>query len=313
MVLSHRTDTTADMVVDVLNRRGAPVFRCDTAEFPTRLQLAARPAGRSWRGTLASSRREVALEEISAVYYRRPTHFELDHMMSDAERAWAADEARHGFGGVISALACRWVNHPADNTAAAMKPVQLAAAGAVGLAVPDTLVTNDPDAAAAFLEEHPDGVVNKALSGSPGITGHALFTRAVTLADITATSVSATAHLLQARVKRDYEVRLTIANGRLFAARADAIPGCEMPLDGRAEPDAVTYTPIDVPCSIEDRVHRLMDRLRLRFGAADFIVTPDGEWLFLEINPNGQWGWIQHATGQPIAEAIADDLTEKDL
>ncbi|MFF7023013.1 hypothetical protein ACFY97_18670 [Streptomyces klenkii] len=56
-------------------------------------------------------------------------------------------------------------------------------------------------------------------------------------------------------------------------------------------------------------VRRFMARLELRFAALDFIVSPGGEWTFLEANPCGQWDWIQAATGLPIAEAIADELT----
>jgi glutathione synthase/RimK-type ligase-like ATP-grasp enzyme len=55
-------------------------------------------------------------------------------------------------------------------------------------------------------------------------------------------------------------------------------------------------------------VRALLDRLGLRFGALDFVVTPDGEWWFLECNPNGQWAWIEDETGLPIASALADAL-----
>ena len=54
-----------------------------------------------------------------------------------------------------------------------------------------------------------------------------------------------------------------------------------------------------------------MRRLGLRFGALDFVVTPDDRWIFLEINSNGQWAWIEDATGQPVAAAIADALTRE--
>src|SRR6266851_4864116 len=46
-------------------------------------------------------------------------------------------------------------------------------------------------------------------------------------------------------------------------------------------------------------------------GALDFLVTPEGKWVFLEINPNGQWAWIEEETGLPIAAAIADALRSR--
>jgi len=51
-----------------------------------------------------------------------------------------------------------------------------------------------------------------------------------------------------------------------------------------------------------------MDSLGLVFGALDFVVTPDGQWIFLEINPNGQWFWIERQTGMPISTALAELL-----
>ena len=67
-----------------------------------------------------------------------------------------------------------------------------------------------------------------------------------------------------------------------------------------------------VPAEVRDSIRILMRSLRLRFGALDFIVTPTGQWVFLEINPNGQWAWIQDKTGLPIASGIADALTRGD-
>ncbi|MDP9794725.1 D-alanine-D-alanine ligase-like ATP-grasp enzyme [Catenuloplanes nepalensis] len=57
-----------------------------------------------------------------------------------------------------------------------------------------------------------------------------------------------------------------------------------------------------------DRVRRFLAMRRLRFAALDFIVTPDGDHVFLEANPNGQWAWIEDETGLPIAAAVADAL-----
>lgn len=68
---------------------------------------------------------------------------------------------------------------------------------------------------------------------------------------------------------------------------------------------------VTVPDQIREAVSQLLARLRLRFDALDFVVTPQDEWMFLEINPNGQWAWLQDATGLPIAAAIADALTKE--
>ena len=84
-------------------------------------------------------------------------------------------------------------------------------------------------------------------------------------------------------------------------------------MDWRADYDTLTYTSLpDVPDPVRAGITTLMRRLGLRFGTFDFIVTPDDRWIFLEINPNGQWAWIEDVTGLPIAAAIADALTREE-
>ena len=46
----------------------------------------------------------------------------------------------------------------------------------------------------------------------------------------------------------------------------------------------------------------------LEFGAIDLVLTPEGNYVFLEINPNGQWAWIEVLTRLPISDAIANLL-----
>ncbi|MFF8196681.1 hypothetical protein ACF05L_38825 [Streptomyces bobili] len=119
--------------------------------------------------------------------------------------------------------------------------------------------------------------------------------------------IDTTAHLFQVWVSKEYEVRLTVVGKRMFAAAIHA--GSEAAHeDWRSDYGSLTYTTTTVPEDVTAGVRRLMERLHLRYGAADFIVSPDGTWTFLEVNPCGQWDWIQGATGLPIAEAIADEL-----
>lgn len=111
-------------------------------------------------------------------------------------------------------------------------------------------------------------------------------------------------------MEKAYEVRLTVVDDMWFAIRIDSGSDAAE-LDWRTDYDNLSYSVVAAPDQVREAVRRLMDRLRLRFGALDFIVTARGEWVFLEINPNGQWAWLQDATGLPIAAAIADALTKE--
>lgn len=65
---------------------------------------------------------------------------------------------------------------------------------------------------------------------------------------------------------------------------------------------------VRVPDEVAGAVRVMMDRLGLAFGAFDFIVRRDGQWVFIELNPNGQWAWIEQEVGLPISAALADVL-----
>ncbi|MFJ3906180.1 ATP-grasp ribosomal peptide maturase [Streptomyces sp. NPDC090025] len=312
LVIAARDDWPTDRVVKALTDGGAEVFRMDTAEFPQELTLAGRiDARRGWTGGLTTPRRTVGLADISAVYYRAPNPFTFPTAMSGPERRFAAAQARAGLGGIITALDCRWVNHPAAMSRAEYKPLQLATAREAGLPIPPTLITNSPDTVLAFCGDVGGDVICKPVASPVVIEGDQLktvYTRRVTAGDLDdLRGIDTTAHLFQAWVPKAHEVRLTVVGDRLFAAEVHA--GSEAAhTDWRSDYASLTYRPCTTPAGIAEGVRRYMRAIELRFAAMDFIVSPDGTWTFLEANPCGQWDWIQHATGLDIAQAIADEL-----
>lgn len=308
LVLTHWFDPTADHVVNELNARDIPVFRCNPGDFPQRLTLTATMEG-SWTGCLRNEERTVDLDKIGCVYYRRPTAFEFPASLSDTERRWAAREARAGFGGIIAALP-NWLNHPVAIGAAEYKPVQLADASKAGLIVPESLITNDADAARTFVERV-GRAIYKPLAGT-SVTDEGKFRliyTTVATADEIDDSIGTTAVLVQRFVDKAYEVRLTVVDNDFFAVRIDAkTPSGQ--LDWRTDYRNLSYEIIDTPPYVRQCVSELMQALNLRFGALDFSVTSNNDWVFLEINPNGQWAWIEENT-QQVAAAIAGALTKE--
>ncbi|MFG2861858.1 ATP-grasp ribosomal peptide maturase [Streptomyces sioyaensis] len=311
LILAGRFDPTCDLVVEELNRRAVPVFRADMAEFPLRLTLAASLSGSRWHGTLANDRRTLDLASVRSVYYRRPTRPRFPEQMSAEARKVAETEARWGFGGLLTALPGRWLSPPGRAADAEYKPRQLRVAAEVGLSVPRTLITNDPHAAKDFAESLGGGpVIYKPFFPVRG-TVHgqtaAVYASIVDPDDLPHADIASTAHMFQEWVPKAYEVRLTALDGQIFAAEihADSDAGH---VDWRSDYDSHTYRVCDPPSEVATGVLRMLDRLGLPYGAFDFVVTPDGRWRFLEVNPSGQYGFIEQATGLPITAAICDYL-----
>ena len=308
LILTHPFDPTADKVVDELNHRGVPLFRCDAADFPERLVAGAELRGTRWSGQLQTARRRLELDDIVGIYYRRPAAFEFHPSLSDDERRWAAIQARMGFGGLLASLD-PWLNHPHNIGYAEYKPVQLRQAVTCGLRVPRTVVTNDPEAAQKFVSRVGQTVCKP--FGGAGVSDEDgfqhVFTTKVTADQCANPNISRTMHILQEWVPKRYEVRLTVVDDRFFAARIDAGSDAAY-VDWRSDYHSISYSVMKTPDAIHSRVSTLLDLMGLRFAALDFAVDPDGHWWFLECNPNGQWAWIEEATGLSISGALADAL-----
>jgi ATP-grasp ribosomal peptide maturase len=310
VVVTEVDDVTADMVITELNKRGVPVMRFDPSDIGDRLLLSARfGAGPETApaGCLRTPSRNTTLEGVRSLYWRRPTWPHFEHL-DDPEARFSAAQVRHGLGGALYALAnCRYVNHPLSNYAAEHKPMQLAVAERLGLTVPPTLISNDLAAVRAFVTQHGPAVY-KTLRWTPyrrsdGV-GLTTWTEPVT-ADEVDESVAVVPHLFQARVDKIADVRVVVVGPRVFAIRIDS----EL-LDWRADYNALTYRPMALPSGVEMALTAHLEHFGLASGSFDLCITRDGDLHWLELNPNGQWGWLQDETGLPIAAAFADLLEQ---
>lgn len=191
-----------------------------------------------------------------------------------------------------------------------MSRVQLSAAARCALTVPDTLITNEPSAVRRFAERGATvtkmlGANHIAEEGTRKIT----FTRPLgdDLADLR--GIEVTCHLAQRWAPKQYDCRVIAIGKQLFAFAIHAGNAASY-IDFRADYDALTYEPIELHIDVENRIRRFLDTTRLVYGALDFVVDPDGSYVFLECNSGGQFGWLEARTGAPLTETLADLLTQ---
>lgn len=204
------------------------------------------------------------------------------------------------------------------------KPYQLALAAEIGFDVPRTLITNCPTEAVQFFERCAGGMIFKALgsyycyqngrppSGSPRL---ALFSNVVTRDDLLR-RLDCIRHapcIFQEYVPKASELTVTVAGHRMFAAEILSQRSERSKHDWRRYDLVNTpYRHYELPTRLRELIATLMGRLGLVFGRLDLVLTPDGRAVFLEINPNGQWVWVQELTGLPITEGIGDLLISGD-
>jgi ATP-grasp ribosomal peptide maturase len=316
LVISAPEDETARMVADQVRRRGdVRVAWFDLADFPLRSQLSAWYTTDGYAGILDRYGERIDLAAVIGALYRRPAQFQFPASMSGSDRRFLATEARLGVGGVLNTLRCNWVNHPARASDAEFKPAQLKVAQECGLRIPRTVITNNPADAAKFSAQIGGQIIYKTLGGW-GLddqygSSAVVFTNIVELVDPDDPAIRLTMHQFQERVPKKYEIRATVVGEHCFPVAVHA--GSELAqIDWRADHESVTYEITRLPEAIERALREYLHRFGLRFGAFDLIVTPDDEYVWLECNPNGQWGWLEEETGAPISAAIADELTRPD-
>lgn len=313
LILTHRHDHyTVDRVADALRERGARPQRVDTDRFPAEARLSSAPGEGD---VMVYGDVTIPSGAVEAVWMRHLGLPPLSEELDPAFRVGSQRESVAALYGFLDGLHhARWIDPPDAVHAAENKLRQLRLARGAGLAVPRTLVSNDPARVRAFYDaERGGGVVAKMLTPlSTGMEGARFFvhTQAVTdahLEDLDGLQYSPM--VFQSRVPKARELRVAYVAGRCFVGAIDTsqVEGAEVDWR-RAAPGATPWRHDTLPDAVVDALRRLMTSLGLRFGAIDLIVTPDGGHVFLEVNPCGEWGMLERDLELPIAAAIADAL-----
>jgi glutathione synthase/RimK-type ligase-like ATP-grasp enzyme len=191
------------------------------------------------------------------------------------------------------------------------KQLQLKIAREVGLPIPRTLITNEPEAVRRFARECRQGMIMKTLSsfaiyeqGEQKV----VFTSAVRTKDLERLAdLRHCPAIFQEQVAKALELRVTIVGDRVFSAAIDSQRSEKTTIDWRRDGLGLIdeWEPYRLPAEVEERLLRLMRLLGLNYGAADFILTPDGQHIFLEVNPVGEFFWLEKRPGLPLSGAIA--------
>jgi glutathione synthase/RimK-type ligase-like ATP-grasp enzyme len=317
LVLTHAADHfVIERVAEALTRRGARAFRFDTDLFPGEARLSAR-AGADPAHRLLCRGEELDLERVSAVWLRKIWTPRLDERLDPKLRAGALRESAAALLGFLDGLhRARWIDPPDAVRGAENKLRQLRIASEVGLDVPRTLMTNDPEAVRAFRNEHGSIVAKMLTPLSVGMEHQPFSVRTSLVRDEDLAHLDSLRHapmVFQELVEKEVELRVACVGARAFVGAIDASRSERGRVDWRsARPDEARWTAGELPVDVVASLRALLRRLRLRQGAVDLIRTPQGRHVFLEINPVGEWGMLERDLGLPIADAIAGELLAAD-
>lgn len=318
LIISNPSDLHAVAVAHALRRKACPVTYWNTTDFPS---LATESIAVSHRGTrIRAQGPELLLQDpcFKTVWHRRPRH-EMDRkLLHPADLSFASTQCevfRRGFLNLLSPDAF-WVNPPCPPYATNNKILQQQAALGCGLRVPETLYSNDPGEIRDFIAALGGSVIYKPFSTAPwqdGSTRWACYTNVVTADALVDDDIlRQTPGIYQEVVPKDYELRVTIMGREAFSARVLSQDTVSGRVDWRRSYDELRMETEPLQPQVLESCLELMRRLSIVFGCFDFIVTPEGEHIFLEVNEMGQFLFVESYTGLPLLDAFSDFLISGD-
>ncbi len=318
-------DDTVRRLGDVLRAQGAEplIVAPTTLEGHSALSIANGDHG--GRCLLRIEGRTVDLRDVDAAWLWRswrpqslhPRYRDLaqrHHEWAFFENEWLAFYKGFSLALAYNDVFC--VNPPPFNSAFEEKCCQLFVAAEAGLRIPPTLYTARPAVARELYDEHDGQIIYKPFrayirviegEGEQPARAQRLLTNRVRAADLVeGPDMLPTPGIFQPYIPKQLELRIVVVGKQLFACAIHSQRSERSRDDWRRyDFDNTPYEPYDLPPEIAAKLLQVMERLHLDFGSVDMIVTPEGEYVFLEVNPNGQFDWIARLTGLPIYEHLA--------
>ncbi len=253
----------------------------------------------------------ISLSSCRVIWWRRPQPLELHPEITDLSyRYIAMNECQQAISGLWLGLDVFWINHPIRTEQAASIPYQLKVAQRVGLEIPSTLITNNPEEVTQFVSQY--GIENTVYKA---FTATELNWRETRLFDPQELNLLDNLRfapvIFQEYIPAQFDLRITIIGDDVFAASIYS-QETSYKVDYRMDMHSARIEPYSLPMDPQERFKRLMNHLGLVYGAIEMMLTPEGRIIFLEINPAGQWMFIEEHTKQPITESFSKLLCRYD-
>jgi len=312
LILSSADDQHAIDVMKHLEQIEAPYHLLDLSKFPQNISINMHFDGQYISHLQYLQRRsQVDLSGVGAVWWRRPQHFKLHDCIKDPEhRQFAYREMDEAFTGLWQNLDCFWINAPHLDQFASRKAYQLRIAQEIGFQIPETLITNNVAEAKQFIEHLGfNQTVYKPFGGTLQTWRETRVLKKEELDKIE--HVQYAPLIFQEYIPASVDLRITVVGDQIFPASIDS-QSTRYPQDCRMDIGNAQIKAVELPEALERRIRMLMKVLKLHYGAIDMRLTPEGDYVFLEINPAGQWLFVEYQTQQPIAEALACLLAQED-
>lgn len=245
----------------------------------------------------------LTISEISSIWWRRSRSDQRTEVSyPDAQLDLLNNDWRGCVRGILEI--CHrgtWVSHPIATERSSNKLTQLAIARDCGFRIPKTLVSNNPAEVRGFIEGNPSGTIVKPVVG----TKHQLlFTQPVDLALLSDEAVVASPAIYQEKIDGTTHLRINCFGDYIHCVAINTED-----LDWRRDLRTSSLREWPVPEELKVSLRAAMKRLDLEMGVFDLKLTPAGEFVWFEVNPQGQFLFLEGLTKVPLLREFSQFLS----
>ena len=312
LLLTNRQDITADYVVCELKRRNLKYIRFNTEDFPENVLGNIKFRDKTLNGSLEFRDVSVPFQSIESIWFRRPVLSKISSIkIGKKYKDYISRESFWFLNGIWDNIDCFWISNPYSIQVAENKITQLHTAKELGFQIPKTLITNKYKEIIDFWDLCRREMIIKPIKDGR-IDEKNFYTNKVGKDDIKALKKNKTVILpsiYQKHIQKKYDIRVTVIGKETFPVEIHSQNDVNTKTDWRTlENNTLIHKIHSLPDSIVQKCLKIVKYFNLEFGAIDMILAKNGEYYFLEINPNGQWAWIENRTGLKLTATLVNLL-----
>lgn len=296
LIFTSSVDYTVDYIIDKYNKQyifyRVNVDRFNKYEFNVCFEDGF---------TIKSSQWEIREDEIDSIYYRKPILPNLSEY-SEVYHSMISRDIISYINGIVDAFDGNVLSRPSILKKTENKVYQIKIASKVGFQFPESSIGTSVNDVNEIIRE--EGIIKPLTTGKVVNGDRCEIIQTSKVDRDIEEDISLTPLYVQKYIKKSYEVRVTIINNKVFPVKIKAFNS----VDWRIDQINNEYELISIPKDIECKCIEIMNIMELSFGAFDFIVNENNDYIFLEVNPNGQWLWLEQKIGLSISNEIINYL-----
>jgi hypothetical protein len=312
LIITNKSDFTSDFLVLRLKERAIPFLRLNTEDYLKKLKINFDISSENEEIEIIYENTDINLNDITGIYFRRPILPDLDENINDEDLKFAEREIETTLSGAWKLIDDKlWLNNPKYLYLSNNKIEQLKIAKNLGFLIPDTIITTDIKKIRNFFKKH-KSIVGKAVKhgfySSKNKVKIALTQELDNSFIDNLTSYAKIPMIYQEKLEKKFDIRITVVGNDVFPVALYSQEHKVSKIDWRAwdllENFDLEHKKIKLPKDIHNKCIQITKHFNLNFSAIDMVLTKDNKYVFLELNPNGQWAWIEKKVGYPIRDSI---------